>query len=191
MNISSELLKTWLSIRYNPTETTFYGKPKANLPRRLTIAEFKQPKLTEPFRSLANRLTYVVDKIILRYAKEDKIGILGGGGIDSTVILASLLCFEAEPTLITLGFGEPEDEIESAALTAEYFDVPHKWKISTNCLKNTAQANKCLDEPTRHACENYEVVKFAKECGCQIVFDGLGIDELFGGYYWRYENTQQ
>jgi len=190
------ILKTWLTLRYNPSDQSFIrGRKKISDSRKLTTEDFKIAKLTLSTQDLSvllrQQLFDIIGAIVSRIPEKSHIGVLSSGGIDSTAILAILLKLGYQPEAITLGFGGENDEIESAHVVAEYFSVEHKVHIKNRILDSTGPANEPLDEPYRAACYYYDALKFARDCGIQHVFDGLGIDEFFGGYGFRYKKVLQ
>lgn len=190
------VLKTWLTLRYNPSDHSLVrDRKKTNDSRKLTVEDFKIGKLTlltqELSAHLRQQLFNIIKSIVSEIPEKSQIGVLSSGGIDSTTILAILLQLGYQPEAVTLGFGGENDEIESAHIAAECLGVKHNVRIKNRILDSTAAANMSLDEPYRAACYYYDALKFARDCGIGYLFDGLGVDELFGGYGFRYEKVLQ
>jgi asparagine synthetase B (glutamine-hydrolysing) len=95
------------------------------------------------------------------------------------------------PEAFSVGFGSENGEIEAARMTAEFLGVTHHSRVLSKILSSTADANRSLDEPYRAACFYYDALKFAKESGVRYIFDGVGVDEFFGGYGFRYEQVME
>lgn len=74
-------------------------------------------------------------------------------------------------------------------MAAEFLGVPHHVRLLDKILSATADANSSLDEPYRGACFCYDALRFVRESGVRYIFDGLGLDEFFGGYGFRYERV--
>jgi asparagine synthase (glutamine-hydrolysing) len=189
------LLKAWMMLRYNPSERSIFARTnKSGGSRRLTIDDFKTQKHDMSAERLGELLREELFEIVRSYTKkigsDAQIGVLLSGGIDSTSLLAILLELGFEPKAVTIGFGEESDEIQSAQTVARSLGVPHAWRIADGLLDSTSDANSLLEEPYRGACIYYEAVKLAKEVGITHLFDGLGVDEFYGGYGFRYEKVE-
>jgi asparagine synthetase B (glutamine-hydrolysing) len=190
------LLKAWLTIRYNPSQRCFVGgTEKNNKSRKLSVEDFKTEKFKAPTEKLADRLREesidLVRNIASNIPAKSRIGVLLSGGMDSSTVLAVLVKLGYEPEAFTVGFGTEDDEIESASIVAKHLGVKHHIKTLDSILGSTAASNSVLEEPYRAACFYYDALKFAKDSGTTHVFDGLGVDEFYGGYSFRYEKVTQ
>ena len=197
VGFSPELLKAWVTLRFNPSTICFLtGRgPKRNTSRRLSAEEFKEEKfkgsMEKAARELRTVLFDIVQSTVKSIPKAEKIGVLCSGGIDSTTVLAILSKLGCQPEAYSIGFGTEGDEIEAAAMAAEFVGVTHHVRVLDKILASTAEANSPLDEPYRAACFYYDALKFARESGVRYIFDGLGVDEFFGGYGFRYERAMK
>ncbi len=192
IHFEPELLKAWLTLRFNPSDTSFFAEngTKSNASRKLSAEEFKVSKFQgsaeEAARQLLTILFEIVRSVVLRVPKGERIGVLSSGGIDSTTIMAILCKLDYRPEAYSIGFGAENDEIEAAHEVAEFLGVTHQARVLNKILASTVDANRSLDEPYRAACFYYDALKFVEASGVRYVFDGLGIDEFFGGYGFRY-----
>ena len=189
------LLKAWFILRFNPSEACLLtGRRKDNASRKLTVEDFRSEKYDMPVHKLAKRLREQLFETVRSTTSSlpsgASIGVLTSGGIDSTSLLSILVELGYEPKALSLGFGEQDDEIQYAKTAAKHFGVPFTSRTVDRVLDSTAEANSVLDEPYRAACVYYEAIKFAKESGAAHLFDGLGVDEFYGGYGFRYEKVQ-
>jgi len=192
IHFEPELLKAWLTLRFNPSDTSFFAEngTKSNASRKLSAEEFRVSKFQgsaeEAARQLQTILFEIVRSIVLRVPNGERIGVLSSGGIDSTTIMAILCRLGYRPEAYSIGFGAENDEIEAAHEVAEFLGVTHHARVLNKILASTVDANRLLDEPYRAACYYYDALKFVEASGVRYVFDGLGIDEFFGGYGFRY-----
>ena len=183
-------LKLWLILRYNPSSTTIYGKPKMFSARLLDAKEFRQNKVFDCPNAFRGRVLGIVGDFAARIPKRQRIGVLASGGIDSSTIVACLVKLGYSPELITIGFGASDDEVTSAQTVAKHFNLKHHTKIITDPLDCLAEANRLLPEPNRTAGYVYQTYQFARSLGFSHVFDGLGPDEFLGGYTFRYDRIR-
>lgn len=190
-----ELLKAWLTLRFNPSERCLLSRRgvKINNSRKLCPWDFKAEKNLVSAREAADGLRTLLFEIVQSIARKipagERIGVLSSGGIDSTVLMA-ILCREGfRPESFTIGFGTENDEIEPAEQAADFLGIDHHARILRSILASTMEANVILDEPYRAACYYYDALKFVKDSGVRYVFDGLGVDEFFGGYDFRYRRV--
>jgi len=192
-----ELLKAWFTLRFNPSTNCFLtGRgPKSNASRKLSAEEFEVDKFKGSAEKAAGELRTVLFDIVrstvASIPKGEKIGVLSSGGIDSTTVMAILCKLGYRPEAYSIGFGADNDEVEAARVSAEFLGVTHHARILDRILASTADANRSLDEPYRAACFYYDALRFAKDSGARYVFDGLGVDEFFGGYGFRYEHVMR
>lgn len=190
------LLKAWSILRYNPSDRCFIGgNKKNNSSRKLTVEDFKTEKYNIPKDKLADRLREesidIVRTIASNIPEKSRIGVLSSGGIDSSTVLGILVKLGYKPEAFTIGFGAENDEIESASIVTKHFGVKHHIKILDSILGSTAVSSSALEEPYRAACFYYDALKFPRDSGITYIFDGLGVDEFYGGYGFRYEKVAQ
>ena len=192
-----ELLKAWLTLRFNPSQKCFLMNHglKKNTTRRLSASDYEggTPKEStdRPDAQLRSVLFDIVRSKAESIPKGEKLGVLCSGGIDSASVLGILCKLGYAPEAYSIGFGTENDEIESAKKAADFLRVPHHVRIIDKILSTTVDANRVLDEPYRAACFYYDALRFVKESGVKYVFDGLGVDEFFGGYGFRYERVMR
>jgi len=190
-----ELLKAWLTLRFNPSPKCFVVDRglKSNTVRKLSADEYAVDTPKESFDRSDTELRTVLFDVVRSCVEKvpigEKLGVLSSGGIDSTAVMGILCKLGYLPEAYSIGFGTEYDEIESARMAADFLGVPHHVRVLDRILSSTVNANRVLDEPYRAACFYYDALKFAKESGVKYVFDGLGVDEFFGGYDFRYERV--
>ncbi len=118
------------------------------------------------------------------------VGCFLSGGLDTSAIVAFAAKASSQPLkTFCMGFGEETDEFKDARLIAEHFGTDHH-----ELAVDSSQAMKLYPRMIWHAeapkynlypwfvCEL--VRKYVKVC-----LSGNGGDEIFGGYYARYQNA--
>ncbi|MFM1885194.1 MAG: hypothetical protein RL026_351 [Pseudomonadota bacterium] len=151
------------------------------------------PKLQGDEEELAEELARQVDDAVrVRLVSEVPFGAFLSGGLDSSVVVASMARHLAEPVrTFTIGFKEARyDETADARRVADAFGTAHEEFIveqaSASLLEKVVPF---LDEPfgDSSALPTYIVSSLAAR-HVKMVLSGDGGDEMFGGYsrYGRY-----
>ncbi len=115
--------------------------------------------------------------------------VLLSGGFDSTLLL-HLLTQKSDETIHTYTIGLNEEDFETGTRVAEHYGSAHTNVEITNLLPTFAKLQTHLDRP-RWNLWPYWGYKAAKEDDCDAVFIGEGMDEHFGGYWYKPEVTYQ
>jgi len=197
--VDLEALHYYLNLRFVPRERTLFRGIRRLLPGRLMKvagAEFsirRYWKLAPAPQELSESFFVAKIRKALREAvrrnlvSDVPLGVLLSGGIDSSAILAFASRLSEEPVkAFTMGFGEDTDEIEDAHHVAEAFGADHKTLvIEADLLREYPKMIWYADMPKRNLYPYYvmrEASKYVK-----VLLGGLGGDELFGGYEWKYQ----
>ncbi len=159
-----------------------YGSPTINISQ------------TEATEMLDAKLQQIVD---IQLRSDVPVTSLMSGGIDSTTLTA--ICSKQHPDFhcYSLGFdgtGEGADELPQAIAMAKQLGITqHIHQI------HAADIIQSLDASLRHFEEPYvmpepglEASKYLSREGYKVVMNGLGADEIFGGYsyYLQYQQWQ-
>jgi asparagine synthase (glutamine-hydrolysing) len=189
----------FVNLRYLPREATMFKGIKKLLPAHIMKVSNRGIKTTEYWSCkiqpthetedyYINRLERLLEAAVKRHMISDvPVGIFLSGGIDSSTIVAIASRVAEEPIrTFCMGFGEPTDEIEDARVIADHFDTYHRdLIIKGNLLRDYPKMIWHVDCPKRNLYTYYlseMVSKYVK-----VALSGLGGDELFGGYTWKYE----
>ncbi len=203
--LHKEALHQFLNLRYCPGPNTLLKGIKRVPPgvfieitdngfKKKTFAQIDLSKFNKPIaeNEAINELRQILISAIERHLVSDvPIGLYLSGGIDSSSLLA-LIHQTTDNTIKTfcMGFGEDTDEFEDAQLVADYFGTSHKsFFIKTDLYKDLPKLIWFADFPKRNLYPYYvsEVVsQYVK-----VVLSGLGADELFGGYIWKYRFLEE
>lgn len=188
-----------INLRYIPGEKTMFKGIKRLLPghiltlqkQEVHIQQYWEPTFdpgTEPedyyIRTLRNYLEASVSRHLI---SDVPVGIMLSGGIDSSsvVALASQMMDEP-PKTFCMGFGHENDENSDARRVAEYFGTNHhELIIDDHLLRDYPKMIWYADEPKRNLYPFYISEMVGKHV--KTALGGLGSDELFGGYIFKYD----
>ncbi len=137
---------------------------------------------------LIKKLRKILKESVERHMISDvPVGIYLSGGLDSSAIVALASQLAEEPIkTFCMGFGENEDELEDAKFVADHFGTDHReLVVDSDILKDYPTMIWHADTPKRNF-YTYYVARFASEY-VKVVLGGIGGDELFGGYEWKYQ----
>lgn len=131
----------------------------------------------------------IVDAVKKRIPKK-KFGIMFSGGVDSSLI--ALICKQANADFIcyTIGYGETARDVEWAKKVAKDLGLNLKIKIlsfdeAKKYIVKTAKLLGEIERPVVHAGVGAVVMAaadLAKKDKVNILFGGLGSEEIFAGY---------
>jgi len=138
----------------------------------------------------------LVDQAIsLQLMSDVKVGTYLSSGLDTSIITTLSSMKNRDVTAITCGFDMEDsdplfgvDERSLARKTAESLNINHNvYNIFNNSLANTIyQTIYHLDEPRMGYSYQNLLISNATSQQFKVVLSGVGSDELFGGYPWRY-----
>lgn len=115
-----------------------------------------------------------------------EVGTFMSGGIDSTTIASIASKIKPNIKALTLGFTDYNEynEIQQASDTASLLKVNHKitYVEPTEIIKNIDTIISTYEEPYLGLSPNFVLAETASKNNLKVVLNGLGGDELFGGY---------
>jgi len=164
-----------------------FWKNKENI-KRFKIA----PEIKKSESEIIKDLEELFTKIIKRTQKDRKIGVLFSGGIDSTFISFLLKKFNYKFTCYTVILDDPEMQPARDLISAK--KVAKELKFKHKIIKVKIQQVHDLIQRITNIIENPDVVKVgvalaiypalkqAKKDKMDIIFSGLGSEEIFAGY---------
>ena len=187
-----------LNLRYIPGERTMFKGIKRLLPGhsmvirggQITIVPYYQLTYHAEHRSedyYIKTTRKLLEESVRRHLISDvPIGVMLSGGIDSSSIVALASTMVDEPIqTFCMGFGNGNDENDDAQRIADHFGTDHHSLIvSDNLLKDYPKMIWYADEPKRNLYPYYISEMVSKHV--KTVLGGLGGDELFGGYVFKY-----
>ena len=144
----------------------------------------------------SKKLFHNLENLILQKSKNKKVGILFSGGVDSTVI--ALICkkLDINFTCYTIGFYDekikfPEDIIYSRKIVKnnnfnyeeKVFSLSEVSIFIEKAIKLLSK-NKIAYDVINIGVASVELaaLSLAEQDNCNIVFTGLGAEEIFAGY---------
>lgn len=148
-------------------------------------AEEPEPGLTH--EAACERLRHLFDEAVaLRMIADVPLGAFLSGGIDSSLVVASMAKQSKTPVrTFSIGFEESAyNELPWAALVArKYRTEHHEIVLRPDAVELVSQMARWFDEPFADtaAIPTYLLSKFARE-HVKVALSGDGGDELFGGY---------
>ena len=199
--VNIESLYYMLNLRYIPYEQTIFKniqrlaaghflRAKSN--GQLEIRKYKRENTHNLLEITENQASTKLNNALLSSIKRHLIsdvplGFYLSGGIDSTTLVAiSKELGHKKLTTFSMGFGEERDELQTAKQVSEYFETDHKEIIiDGGIMKEFPSMIWCAEGPKRNLW-HYYLAKLARK-HVKVVLSGLGCDEFFGGYDFRYK----
>lgn len=137
----------------------------------------------------ADRFLDILTRAVERQRVADvPVGLFLSGGLDSSALLAAA-ARGSRPAMrtFTLGFGEPTDELDDAAVAARRFGSDHRaTTLEPRPLELLPRIVHHAEMPKVNALQGYCLSRFARR-EVTVALSGLGGDELFYGYeLYRY-----
>jgi asparagine synthase (glutamine-hydrolysing) len=114
------------------------------------------------------------------------VGIFLSGGVDSSLLtLLGAKLAKSPITLLTVAFPEAEfSELPYARQIAQA--VPHRHEVVTltpeNLREQLPAALSAMDQPTVDGINTFLISRVGASLGLKVLLNGIGGDELFGGY---------
>lgn len=192
-----EAFHLYVNLRYVPLEKTLFKGIKRLLPGHYAILDqkgFRQTKYFDfkynpeekPLEDYVKELRFRLERAV-KMCFTPEAGFLLSGGVDSSTLVAIASKFSSTPIrTFTMGFGQSIDEMEDANRVAEYFDTDHRnLIIRTHLLRDYPQMIWYADLPKRNLYPYY-IYQLAGRRS-KLIQNALALDELFGGYPWKYE----
>jgi asparagine synthase (glutamine-hydrolysing) len=195
--LDKQALACFLTLRYVPLRETMFQGIRKILPGHYAI--FDKTGLRETCywqldprpvnNEIADRtLLNIVEKSVERHMISDvPVGIYLSGGLDSATMVAVASRLTKEPlNTFCMGFGEQTDELEDARAISEHFGTAHhEIVIKDHLLDEFPEMIWHMDFPKRNLYPYYLARLASKHV--KVVLSGLGGDELFAGYDFRYK----
>jgi asparagine synthase (glutamine-hydrolysing) len=185
-----------MNLRYVPGERTLFRGIRRLPPGHVLEFEDGEPRLSSytsidwtPDETLGEEewiegIRAHYQAAVTRQLQSDvPVGVSLSGGIDSSSIVAMLRRGESGPIrTFTLGFGEPNDELDDARRVANTFGTEHhETVLHEPALSYLRDAIRHAEEPKVNSLQLYLLHRFIGE-HVKVVLSGLGGDELFAGY---------
>src|SRR5574341_197944 len=155
------------------------------------ISSYYEAKDEENCNSLHDTIKYVkelVKKSIAKRVQTDlPIGVLFGGGIDSSIVLLNVIKFHEDVTAFSIGFRDSEDVMVARKLCTEMginhvIYEPHLDEIFSLISQVVYQTESFEPNMIRGSILSYLLCREVKKYGIKVLLCGEGADEIFAGY---------
>ena len=216
--LNETILEEYFTFQNILTDNTFYENVKILKPGHFLKVDFYSSKIRQEqywdfefqnsedteksIDKKSEELSFLIEQAVDRQMVSDvEIGSYLSGGIDSGAI--SLLANRGEPDLKTFtcgfdlsnvsGFEQGMDERQAAerissTIRSEHYEVVIKSGDMERALPDVVNA---LEDPrVGQSYPNYYIAKLASKF-VKVCLSGIGGDELFGGYPWRYFSNDE
>jgi len=200
--VDKEALFTILNVGYIPGDGTLLRDVRKLPPSSLLIFRNGSAKISTywdiPALDATVEESIVVERLrsALEEAVQDQlvadvpIGCFLSGGLDSSTIvaLASRVCTRPLKTFC-MGFGEETDEFRDARAIAEHFGTEHEELIVDSSLGMRLYPKMIWHmESPKYNLYPWFVCELVRK-RVKVCLSGNGGDEVFGGYFARYQNA--
>lgn len=174
MKVDYNAIANILTLRYHP------ARP---LVRPLSAADFRPAKSKE---DLESNISEIASRQLAKI-RTKSAAVLMSAGVDSALTLALLKEFRPEMRLscVSMGFGDPDDEVEPARAIADMFGCDFEAVVKGDVLSELPMLIGIAKAPRWNLYQYYALQRARSKS--EIIFSGDGGDELFGGYTFRYQ----
>jgi len=195
--LNEEALSCFLTLRYVPSHATLFRGIRKVLPGHYVVIDESGVKEERYWtlnpqpvggRPEPSRLLDILRQSVERHMVSDvPVGVYLSGGLDSASMVAFASTLSDEPlNTFCMGFGEQTDELADAKAIAEHFGTKHhETVVSGELLTEFPKMIWHMDSPKRNLYPYYLADLASRHV--KVVLSGLGGDELFGGYDFRYQ----
>src|SRR6267142_1061678 len=151
----------------------------------------------QPKDAAEELVSLLVDAVRLQMTSDVPVGAMLSGGLDSSTIVSLMRRFTSHPVrTFSISFREGDRRLEAmpddnrfARLVADRFGCVHtEIKIAPKILDLLPHMIWHLDEPIFYlaAINTFVIAKEARSNGIPVLLNGMGADEIFGGYRKHY-----
>jgi len=204
--IDRKALHQFLNVRYVPGNRTMFDGinelPAASylvFDGKINITKYWNLQITEQQNSeqyFVEKIQNTIKSAVERHMIADvPISVLLSGGIDSSIVTAYASQVAEKPlTTICMGFDSEtemfKNEFEDAQVVADHFGTNHKnITMKFDLIQRMPEMIWHMDMPKRNSYP-YFVYEKLKDC-TTVVLSGMGGDELFAGYEFRYKTMNK
>lgn len=200
--VDRSALRYFLQMRYSPPGTTLFEGIEKLLPGTLldvrrtndgwdvTRRRYWSPPddptpPADPVAAMRDALESAVER---QMVSDVPVGFYLSGGLDTSSIVALASRYTDEPVhTFCMGFADQQwDERPDAKIVADYVGTNHhEVEIDREFMRDFPRMIWGADEPKRNLYPYYVAEAMSEEV--TVALGGLGADELFGGYVYRFE----
>jgi asparagine synthase (glutamine-hydrolysing) len=205
--VDTDALRYFLQLRYSPSHTTLFEgietiKPGTYLDIRFSEGEIARTTETywtlnmtpdsppsDPVAAVRETLRSAVSRQLV---SDVPVGFYLSGGLDTSSVVAMASEISDDPIhTFCMGFDDDEwDERADARAVADHFDtIHHEIAIEDEFMRDFPEMIWHADEPKRNLYPYY--VSQAMADHVTVALGGLGADELFAGYVYRFNRLKE
>ncbi|WP_136718005.1 asparagine synthase (glutamine-hydrolyzing) [Halorientalis salina] len=205
--VDTEALQYFLQLRFSPSQTTLFQGIETVLPGTVleleregsewtrTDHEYWQPSATgreppsDPAAAVEDALYNAVERQLV---SDVPVGFYLSGGLDTSSVVAMASEISDDPIqTFCMGFEDQEwDERADARVVADHFGTDHhELTLDGDFMQDFPEMIWYADEPKRNLYPYYVAQEMRENV--KVALGGLGADELFGGYIYRYSRLQE
>jgi len=205
--VDTEALQYFLQLRSTPSHTTLFSGIDAVLPGHVlkiertddglvrTDTEYWSPLSVDadpppdPASAVKDALYNAVERQLV---SDVPVGFYLSGGLDTSSVVAMASEIRDNPIkTFCMGFADQEwDERADARVVADHFGTDHhEITLDGEFMRDFPAMIWHADEPKRNLYPYYVAQEMRKHV--TVALGGLGADELFGGYVYRYSRLQE
>lgn len=170
-------IKYMLTLRYDPTEKPLIKPTKA------------KDWSSEIYEITGDSLEIILSEQLEQLSGHDVIGLPLSGGVDSPLLLHMIRKQFPTKHIVCTHYKSDEGEFERAKKYAERCKADLLVTVNHTILDKIEWMVALTREPI-HDAFDYLNFQTLKEYGADVLVDGSGADELFGGYVDRIHNTE-
>ena len=150
------------------------------------LHERVDPAFADPTAAVRAVRATAKDAIRRRLVGERPVAVFLSGGVDSSAVTAWLKLVGRDVTALSLDFGDASVEREQAAQVARALEVPHLWVPADGARVGGVldALDRAMDLPFGDPVTGPQwlLADAARTAGFEVVFNGEGGDQLFGGW---------
>jgi len=200
--LDESALHLLLNVRFVPGPRTLFRGIRQLPPGHLLIREGEEARIERYHRidetslggsvadeDAAEKFLAVLEDAVERQLIADvPVGIYLSGGLDSSSLVAAAADGRRRRgdagrlSTFALGFNEPTDELDDAALVARSFATDHHaTRVASRPLVELPQVVWHTEQPKVNAIQGFALARYVRR-EVTVALSGLGGDELFLGY---------
>lgn len=200
--VDADALAYFLQLRYSPSHTSLFEGIETVLPgtyldvRRegdtwkstthqfWSVRDVPSSPPDDPAAAIRETLGRAVERQLI---SDVPVGFYLSGGLDTSSVVAMASELSDDPIhTFCMGFESTEwDERNDARVVADYFGTTHhEFDITGSFLEDFPELIWHADEPKRNLWPYYVAEEMGRHV--TVALGGLGADELFGGYIYRF-----
>jgi|AntDeeMetagen192_2_1112575.scaffolds.fasta_scaffold00284_9 asparagine synthase (glutamine-hydrolysing) len=205
--VDTDALRYFLQLRYTPSHTTLFEGIETVQPGTYLDVQFSDGEViqsmetfwtldmtpdsppSDPVTAVREALRSAVSRQLV---SDVPVGFYLSGGLDTSSVVAMASELSDDPIhTFCMGFDDSKwDEREDARTVANHFEtIHHEIIIEDEFMRDFPKMIWHADEPKRNLYPYYVAEAMADHV--TVALGGLGADELFAGYVYRFSRLQE